>query len=245
MEKTLNPSTIIIKTMMIDLHTHILPNIDDGASNIQEAVKMTNLLLQQGVDGAVCTPHYYPTQMSIEDFTNRRNKAMGLMKEAKIPLILASETYLHECLLYFSSLEPLKIDNTNYLLLELPFERRRKKSMFSTLESLINRFDIIPIIAHIERYPAIKEKYIKRIKNLGCVIQLNTPSLLDKSLKRKALAYMEKGLIDVLGSDCHNLKHRPPLVQTPLGEIRKQLGDSYCDKLIIQSEKIVQGINIL
>lgn len=226
---------------MIDLHTHILPNIDDGARNKSEALKMIELLSSQGVSGAVCTPHYYSTKMPLDEFIYRRDKAMGLLKESKIPLILASETYLHESLLYYSDLEPLKIDNTNYLLFELPYERKWKDSLYSTLKSLIYQFDVIPIIAHIERYKSINKKHISKLKELGCFIQLNTSSLLDENFKNKSLSYIKNELIDVLGSDCHNLNHRPPEIQLPLEEIRRRLGNRYCNELMEQSEKIVRG----
>lgn len=243
-EQDRNQNTIIIKIMMIDLHTHILPNMDDGAHTSEEALAMTELLFQQGIQGAVCTPHFDPTRMVLEDFVKRRDKAMSQMKASRILLIPASETLLHDALFYYSSLDPLIIKNTEYLLLELPFDKKWQDSIYTTLEKLMLQYDIIPIIAHIERYPATKKKYIKRLKRMGCIIQLNTSSLFDNKLKRKALSYIQDGLVDVLGSDCHNLKSRPPEVQMALELIKNQLGASYYVDLIKQSERVAKGFDI-
>ena len=146
---------------MIDLHTHLLPNIDDGASDISEALIMTKLLKEEGIKGAVCTPHYDPTSMSLNDFTSLRAKSLNLLKETCIPLIPASETYLHEYLFYNCNLDPLTIENTNYLLIELPFTKKWGNDIYKSLEKLMIYFDVIPIIAHIERYPAASKKKYK------------------------------------------------------------------------------------
>jgi protein-tyrosine phosphatase len=228
---------------MIDIHTHILPDMDDGARSIEEAIKMTELLWQQGVRGAVCTPHFDPSQIALDEFINRRTIAMSLMKEAKIPLFPASEIYLHEFLFYYNSLEAVTINNTRYLLLELPFDKKWNNKIYEMIGNLILHFDIIPIIAHIERYPAIRRKHIERLRDIGCLMQLNTSSVLDKKLKRKALNYIGSGLIDVLGSDCHNLSHRPPQIIKPIEEIRKYIGKERCDLLIRQSDRLIEGLD--
>lgn len=227
--------------MMIDIHTHILPNMDDGARTIEEAIKMTELLFQQGVRGAVCTPHFDPSRIALDEFIYRRTEAMSLMKEAKIPLFPASETYLHEFLFYYMDLKPLTINNTSYLLIELPFDKKWNSNTYDMIENIIIHYDIIPIIAHIERYPAVRIKHIERLRELGCLIQLNTSSILEKRLKRKALKYLGAGFIDVLGSDCHNLSHRPPHITKPIEMIIKQVGKEKCDLLIRQSDRIIKG----
>jgi len=229
---------------MIDIHTHILPGMDDGARNIRESIRLTELLYDQGMAGAVCTPHYYPYLSDIKDFAKRRSKAIKLMKDSKIQLYFASETCLHEYLFHNRDLGPLTVENTAYLLLELPYARKWDSNIYETVERLMNHYNIIPIIAHIERYPSAKRKNIKRLKELGCVMQLNASSLLDKKTKRRALSLIRTGLIDVLGSDCHNLTSRPPRIKHALEYINKQLGQSYCDRLIRQSVMIINGTDI-
>jgi len=239
-----NTIITIIAKMMIDIHTHILPGMDDGARDIEEGIKITELLFNQGISGAVCTPHYYPFLTDIKDFESRRKKAMEHMNKVRIPLFAASETYFHEYLFLNDNLEPLKIHNTDYLLLEMPFKRKWDKYIYEDLEKLNIHFNLIPIIAHIERYPAVKKRDIKRLKELGCVMQLNTSSLLNKKVKKRALSLIRTGLIDVLGSDCHNLTDRPPRIKTAMEIINKKLGKSYCEKLIKNSALIIEGKDI-
>ena len=75
---------------MIDLHTHLLPNMDDGAKYLEDALKMTEMLYAQGVIGAACTSHFDPSEETMELFTKRRNVAMSRMGESKINLFPAS-----------------------------------------------------------------------------------------------------------------------------------------------------------
>ena len=128
--------------------------------------------------------------------------------------------------------------------MELPFNKKWESNIYETIEKLMVHFNIIPIIAHIERYPAAKKSSIKRLKELGCVMQLNTSSLLSKKLKKRSLSLIGMGLIDVLGSDCHKVEHRPPQIKAAVEYISNELGKSYTDKLIEQSERLIKGIDI-
>lgn len=231
---------------MVDLHTHILPNMDDGAKDIQEAIKMTEVLLKQKVITAVCTPHYDPTKTSIQEFTNKREIAMNKLKGSKITLLKGSETVLHDYLFHYPDLSDLCIGTTKYLLIELPFNKNWNESIYEQLERLINFYGIIPVIAHIERYPVIKKnmKCLKILIDLGCVIQLNTSTIINKKSRKKALQYMKRGYIDVLGSDCHNMFSRPPKITEAFDIVTHELGSFSSNKLLHNAECIVHGIEI-
>lgn len=218
--------------------------MDDGARNIKESIKLTELLFAQGVTGAVCTPHYIPYEMDIDEFTTKRNQSVSLLKGLNFTLIPASETFLHDILFLNKTLDPLTIENTPYLLLELPFLKKWDKSLYENIEKLMALYNIIPIIAHIERYPGAKKDNIKRLKEIGCVMQLNSSSLLYKKTQKRALYLIKKGLIDVLGSDCHNLETRPPRIKPALEIISNRLGEQYCDKFKNNSAIILKGIDI-
>ena len=89
---------------MIDLHTHLLPNIDDGANDIETALHMTEALYTQNVRKAVYTPHFDPSSSSIEDFDKQRSFAIAKLGGARIQLIPARETILHEYLFHYYDL---------------------------------------------------------------------------------------------------------------------------------------------
>lgn len=230
---------------MIDLHTHLLPYIDDGACNLQEALHMAEDLYTQKVFDAVCTPHFDPSVMPLQDFIEKRASAMASMASSRLHLISASETMLHEYLFHYPDLSELCIAGGRYLLLELPYDRKWDAVIYEMVKRLMDHYDITPVIAHIERYPAAKRtKCIRKLINLECMIQMNTSTVLSKETDRKALKYIRKGLVDVLGSDCHNRTTRPPVFAEAFEKIRFKLGPSYCDKLEYNAKCIIDGIDI-
>jgi protein-tyrosine phosphatase len=231
---------------MIDLHTHILPNIDDGAGSVEEALEMTDELFLQKVSKAVCTPHFDPTEISLQDFVKKRTAALDLVKSSKISLIAASETILHEYLFHYMDLNQLYIANTRYLLIELRYGDKWDVKACELLKRLIAYYNLIPIIAHIERYHMVNMgvKYIDKLIDMGCIIQLNTSSLRNKNSRNLAFHYMKRGYINVIASDCHNLKQRPPDIAPAMEEIISKFGMEYGAKLMHNAECIVNGIDI-
>lgn len=228
---------------MIDLHTHLLPYIDDGAANIEEAMVLIEHLLEQEVTAAVCTPHFDPSTIALEEFIMKRDHSMELLKASSISLIPASETYYHDYLFHYSDISKLSIRNTTYLLLELPFERRWKEDLFIRLKDLIHYFNIIPIIAHIERYPAVNKAAILKLLRMGCLMQLNTSSLINPKLRRRTINYINHGYIALLGSDCHNIRSRPPLIRDAIN-ILNNLGEGIWEAMMENAEKVIQDIDI-
>ncbi len=230
---------------MIDLHTHILPNIDDGARDVDTALKMTEALYSQSITKAVCTPHYDPSRTPMEEFVKKRALAFAKLKESRIQLILASETILHEYLFHYCDLSELCIENTRYLLLELPYLMKFDRKVFEAINRLIDYYNIIPIIAHIERYPSIRQKQINKLQQMGCMLQLNTGTILNKKTRKKALRYIKREYIKIIGSDCHDMERRPPSMREALELIDYQLGASYCERLEDYAEGIVKGKELL
>ncbi|NLL73143.1 MAG: hypothetical protein GX237_06405 [Clostridiales bacterium] len=229
---------------MIDIHTHILPNIDDGAKDVAEALKMTEYLEEQGVETAVCTPHFDSTKISLEEFIGKREKAFLAIKDSKITLISGSETLYHDFLYQYSDLTPICINNSKYLLLELPYKEVISEYEFQSITKFMNLFNIIPVIAHIERYDCLwkNKKNIRRLMNLGCLIQVNANTIIDTKKRKRAVKYIKKGLIDLIGSDCHNMTKRPPNLKDAFVIIEEELGTSYCDLLNENADSIVNGI---
>lgn len=234
---------------MIDFHTHILPAIDDGANDIRETLALIKALQDEDVKIAVCTPHYDPSDTPLQVFIRSRDNAISMLRElgiAGLRLISASETKLHAYLLNNSELSPLCIGNTRYLLIELPFHKSWGNEVYSILDSLMAYHNIIPIIAHIERYPAVghSSACIKRLRDMGCVIQLNSSSLIDSKLKKRAVKHIRKGYIDILGSDCHNMTNRPPVIREGLRVIEEKLGVKYCHRFEDNGVKILADTDI-
>ncbi len=228
---------------MIDIHTHILPGIDDGAKDIEEALSMTDCLMLQGVTAAICTPHFNPARMALDTFLANRKSALTLLSDSKLNLIEGSETYLHDYLFHYNDLKSLCMGKTNYLLLELPFDKKWQNAILTSIEKLRNYYDIIPIIAHVERYPKISKDLNRlfHLKELGCLIQMNTETIINKKYKHLVHSYLKNNYVDVLGSDCHNMNSRPPLMIEAKEEIIQKYG---VDKWIRLSEnsRMIAGL---
>ncbi len=231
-----------------DFHTHILPSIDDGSSNVKMSIDMINKLGGQGVKKILLTPHFYSYRISIEDFTKKRADAFERLK-SKLPenspeLILASETYLTDYIFNYDDISSILIENTRYLLLELSYSEKIDDKTVNKISSLISKYNIIPIIAHVERFNKVFNniKLYDQLLNMGCLFQVNLYSLKDNFfLKRKILKYIENGYIHVLGTDCHNLEVRPPKYDEYFKIIYSNIEKKYLDRLSSNAEKILNN----
>lgn len=224
---------------LVDVHSHILPGIDDGSPDVETSLKMIEALQSQGAKAIVLTPHYYSDSISYEDFVARRDNALLLLEKSLPPgspkLIPAAEVYITKYLLNNSNLDALKIGNTDYALIEHPFSCDFSQEIYDRLLSLNYDYGIKPILAHIERYPAfmddgdLLDSYIE----MGCIAQVNISSFVDssRSLRKKLFKYLESGRIHLIGTDCHNLSSRKPDFETGVNAIIKKCGAEAVDVL--------------
>ena len=145
---------------MIDLHTHILPNMDDGSKSVEESEQMLCELKQQGVTTIVATPHFYADRDDPKAFLGDREKAYQrlLMKiqefdnKNELPeIILGSEVAYFEGMSDCDDLVSLKIEGTKLLLLEKPTIPWNER-MISEVVAIYEKTGLVPVIAHIDRY---------------------------------------------------------------------------------------------
>ncbi len=198
-----------------DIHTHILPGLDDGAADVQTSEKMIAQMKAQGVTDVCLTPHYYPQYMMLKHFLQKRDTAIRqvseLFERAGINLHPASEVRLSQKLFFNESLSALCIDGGSYLLLELPFEPVSTSEIEKSINMLSANYSVTPIIVHPER-----QKYIFNLTALsefaamGCLVQFDSGSLKSFFTRRKLIQYIDADLIQLVGSDCHDSKKRLP-----------------------------------
>jgi protein-tyrosine phosphatase len=199
--------------MMLDFHTHILPQMDDGAGSRDEAAALIQALIHQGITTAVLTPHYYPFKESLPAFLERRMWSYSSLGNCELNLILGSETYLCESLFCYDSISELAIERTGFLLLELPYTEPWGSDLFKQLRRIRSKYNLTPVIAHVERYGHVRQKrerVLQELVDLGCLLQLNIDSVIDRKSRSLALRMLKGGWVDFVGSDCHSMKERPP-----------------------------------
>ena len=240
--------------MLTDFHSHILPEMDDGASSAAESVRLIKILMESGVQKIVLTPHFYRENENIESFLKRREISFEKLLSATsdIPgcpqFVLGAEVYFHASLACDKDLEKLRIEGTDYLLLELPFERFFD-NFFSEYSSFINRCQMNIILAHIERYLSFGNKLsdIRHILNMGnAVCQINCSPLAQAGLfeRKTYLDLIRNGYISVIGTDTHNTTSRPPMYQKAMSIIKSKCGEAAFERICENSDKILSNCHI-
>lgn len=214
---------------MVDFHTHILPGMDDGSQSIEESVQMLEQMKQQGTKAVAATSHFDMRQETLAHFLTRRQRAMEELQKADtsgITILPGAEVlYCGVALHTYENLEQACIGKSRYLLVETLFPQWTKE--FQTdLEYLMIERNIIPILAHIERYYFVgkNRSIIRELSQEGAVLQMNAGALLNKKMSRRAWKILRKETVSIIGSDCHNLSVRPPNLGEALERIEKVLG---------------------
>ncbi len=215
---------------MIDFHTHILPDIDDGSTCVEESVKMIEMLKEQGVNKIVLTSHFYAYHSSAEVFVENRNKAFKMLCEALEGKNLGVDFYLGGEILFFDELwriDEIKdfcIKGTNYMLVEPPFASWDN----SQLETILKLFSkgIVPVIAHFDRYLKYKgnKQKLKKLVSFGALLQMSCRFVNSPLTRRRAIKYVKNNGVFLLGTDCHNTASRAPDYAKTLYWLKKKLG---------------------
>lgn len=196
-----------------DIHTHILPSIDDGASDIDISILLLEALEEQGVTHIAFTPHFYTQYEDIEnrlaEFLEAREKAYKLVKEnytGNLTFTVGAEVHLSENILLIENLKDLCYRSTNYLLIEMPYNSSFSDEEIKILKEIISKHKIIPVLAHIERYPVVfkNKELLSQLKEMGCIMQINTESLRGVFSKNKIIKLINEGYVALLGSDTHS-----------------------------------------
>ena len=201
---------------MIDIHTHILPHLDDGAKDTATSLAILKDQLSQGVGTVVFTPHFYGRKHSPVRFLEKRNAAYARLKEQIPPELnvrLGVEVHFTGINVpEYEELCKLAIEGTTYLLLELPFTTKWTRELTEKIADFAYETGYTPIIAHVERYNEVLKKpaLVNELVDMGCLIQVNAQSFLEKKTKGFAFALVRHGLVHCVGSDTHDLENRIP-----------------------------------
>ena len=226
---------------MIDLHSHILPNMDDGSNSPEETAQLLQRLQQQGISAVAATPHFYAREAP-DVFLKRREEAYAAMlpRENTPEILLGAEVAYFSGMGSCEALIPLQIGNTKLLLVEMPFGPWTDHIVEDVCEIPI-RLGMIPVLAHINRYPGKNQfpKYKDALLAGGAYFQCNTEAFFALRSRRWALDLLKKGYIHFLGSDCHNLTTRPPQWTEAQAVIEKKLGKGFLENLDLDARSLL------
>ena len=235
---------------MIDIHTHILPEMDDGSKSVEETIKMFSMMVEQEVDTVVATPHFYIDGTEIDEFLKRREacvkKLIDGMGSIERPYIaLGAEVQFFPEMHSTEGIDKLCISGTRYMLVEMPFDTWNSYT-YKALGAVYAAKGITPIIAHVERYFEFQDcdemRILQQLKEANVLIQVNSTFLTQRTTKRKALKLIKKGFINFMGSDCHNTETRPPELRSGFDVIYEKLGEDGLSSFAYWEDRIIRRI---
>ncbi len=200
--------------LKVDLHSHLIPGIDDGSQSMEESLSLLRGMRSLGYEKVITTPHimsdaYKNTPKNIKEGLIKLRKA-ALNEDIKIEIDAAAEYYLDDGFVDLLEQGEMMTVNGKYLLFETSYVSKPLRTEEMIFE--ITSAGYTPIMAHPERYRYIKEPMQEygRFKELGVLFQVNLNSFgghYGRSAKELADFLSKNGMIDYLGSDVHHQKH--------------------------------------
>ncbi|MBQ5602444.1 MAG: capsular polysaccharide biosynthesis protein [Clostridia bacterium] len=232
---------------MIDWHSHILPEMDDGSRDTAESISMINVLRTQGVGTVIATPHFYANDESVDSFLERRKSAFERLS-AELPegspeILLGAEVRYYQGINRMADLKALRIEGTKLLLLEMPMSSWTEYMVRELIE-MSGRSSIKVVLAHVERYMALQKQSVwNRLLESGILMQVNASFFTSFASKRKALSLLREGSVHFVGSDSHNMSSRPPRVGKAFEVIQKKLGENYLKQMNEYGHSLLVKVN--
>ncbi len=232
---------------MIDIHTHILPDLDDGPDNIEESLALARAAFEAGTKMLVATPHVLnglDMNQSMQ-IVKRFNQFKARLKQdlPELELMLGSEIYFRPDLAGIAHLDVATIGaKGRYMLVEFSlvdipkgFDRELKN---------IRSSGIVPIIAHPERNAAAIKRpaLVRQMMDCGALIQMNAGSLtgsFGRTVRNMARNLLKRGWVHVIASDSHGINHRGPGLQAAVSAAAEIIGAANARRLVVENPRII------
>lgn len=225
-----------------DIHTHILPGVDDGARDMDETREMLCIAYEEGIRHIVATPHFALDRenASVEELQEKLREVRKLAGDVVPDMKFSLGNELLDSAGMAAALKEgraLTLGGTRYILVEfLPGEGYSK--IYASLRNYIMN-GYIPVVAHMERYEALvrRSDNLLELMKLGAFFQMNAASLTGGIFHRSAVYHrrlLEEGYIHFLGSDCHHKDVRAPLMKSVLRHMRKDFSSSDIGRSVLE-----------
>lgn len=239
---------------MIDLHSHILPGVDDGAQTLEDSLEMARKAISQGITHLMCTPHHNngkynnPADKIIRDVAvlqkelDQRGLDLTLLEGQEVRLTELLLTAIQRDEILFTDL-----DNT-YLLIEFPTNEIPIYAE-QVFYRLLNQGKV-PVIVHPERNAVFREEPNRLVSflEMGTLTQLTAPSIVGvfgNEIQNTARQMLEHNMLYMVASDAHNLRHRTFLMKEAYAEIRKIGGIEMVQAMEQMAKDLVNGDSVV
>ncbi|MEK4424503.1 tyrosine-protein phosphatase [Solibacillus sp. FSL K6-1523] len=234
---------------MVDTHSHLLWNVDDGPKNKEQALRVVEQVLKAGITDIIATSHFMHPQFHVDVATTTKGiqQLQEELKKNQLPLKIHTghEVRLHDKLLsYYSMQQIFTLANSSYLLIELP-SYSVPHFTIKIIQLLLEK-GIIPIIAHPERNKVFQENPTKleQLVHAGATTQLTAGSLtgqFGRTVQKFALNLVRANLVHTYGSDVHNDSTRPFLFNEGLFYLEKKKEGEAVDLLLENNSRILKN----
>ena len=228
---------------MVDIHSHILFGVDDGAKDIGESIELLKQAVSVGYTDIVCSSHYYIGLYENNSYLDNFNLLKEEIKRLEIPINIYLGNEFNLDSEYFSHRERInRINNSRYFLVEI-----KSNIIYSVCKDFFQELlknEITPIFAHVERYNQIKVEELVELSKMGVILQMNLGSAVGELPKAKYL--LKNRYIDVIATDTHKYGKRDYNIKEKLDKLKSVVGDEYFQLLTeINPRKIINNEDIL
>ncbi|PAD67848.1 tyrosine protein phosphatase [Bacillus sp. 7586-K] len=234
---------------MIDIHSHILPGIDDGAQTVEDSINMAKLAVEEGITKIIATPHHQNGKYinKKQNIIERVSELNVVLQKENIPLevLPGQETRIYgELIEDINKGDILPLNQTNYLFIELPsghIPRYTEQLLFD-----VQLKGFTPIIVHPERNAGVMEnpdKLLNLVKK-GALTQVTAGSVVGyfgKKIQKLSMQLIEANLTHFISSDAHNITSRSFHIRESISEINKEFGQQAVYYFKENAELLVNG----
>ena len=237
---------------MIDIHSHIIFDVDDGPKTLEDSRRLLEESYRQGVRTIISTSHRRKGMFETpeEKIAANFKQVQDLAKQVADDL-----TVLYGAEIYYTSdiLQKLEegifpsLGGTKYVLIEFSMNTPYK-DIHSALGNVI-RLGMTPVVAHIERYHCLEndEDRVSELINMGCYMQVNSSNVLKpklfgdryKFMKKRVQFFLERDMVHFVASDMHSLDDRPPYMQKAYQIVAKKYGAERAEELFKTNQEIL------
>lgn len=238
-----------ISMQLIDLHSHILPGLDDGAKDAAEALQMMRASAADGISIIAATPHadcaapsqIYEGVRCLNEMARQENLGIEIVPGSEVRI----ETDLPE---RYATGELVTLNDTSYVLLELWLIGEWPPFLGTAIYDC-RRVGLMPILAHAERYPPVQHSpmILADLVAAGVLIQVNAESLLrdrTSTTRKTAEVLLQSNLVHVIASDAHHIQTRNPGIRAATEYAKSMVGESYGKWLQETAAAILEGLPV-
>lgn len=230
---------------MVDIHTHLLPEIDDGSPSMDASIEMVKGEIANGIKYAIITPHALRKEMEPYTLERLRNDFLEfktkIESELPIKLYLGQEVYKSDDLIHnLKNKQVLTLNDSEYVLLELPYQEAPQD-----LDEIIYACEILGlkiIFAHIERYSYLSIKDIENLKKTGVLFQVNSSSFYSrhKYVRKRVHKLFKKKLVSFIASDIHS--YRTNTMKEAFELVKSKYGEKTANEVFFENAKNLLNI---